>query len=202
MSKIIVIHNHKGGVGKTTSTMCLATTLAGMTRSVAVWDADPQGSATEWAEYAAEAGDPLPFDVEIVNQVSLKRAPRNGTADYIIIDTPPGDPKIADMAVRLADFVILPTSPSVIDLTRMLETADQIPSRVPRAALITRANKQTIAYKAATEFLHGHPEVPVFSHAIGDRQAIQNSYGTRPEIFYDYSAVTDELVEVLEAPNE
>lgn len=116
MPKILVIHNHKGGVGKTTTTICLATALAGMGRNILVWDADPQGSATEWAEITAEAGDPLPFEVEIVNQFSLKRTPQNGIADYVIIDTPPGDPKIADMAVRLADFVVLPTSPSVIDL--------------------------------------------------------------------------------------
>lgn len=197
MTKIIAFVNTKGGTGKTTSTICLSTALAGM-RNVVVWDADPQGSATDWAEQAAEAGDPLPFEVEVVNEALLKRARRNTDADYAIIDTPPGHPRIIDQAIEMADFVILPSSPAVIDLTRMLTTAASIPAEIPRAALLTRANKQTVAYKTAVEFLFDSSEVPVFSHAIGDRQAIQNSFGSRPEIFYDYSAITDELLEVME----
>lgn len=197
MTKIIAFVNSKGGTGKTTSTICLGTALAGM-RNVVVWDADPQGSATDWAEQAAEAGAPLPFDVEIVNEAIMKRLARRNTADYALIDTPPGNPRIIDEAIKMADFVILPSSPAVIDLSRMLVTADSIPEHTPYAALLTRANKQTIAYKTAVEFLQDHSEIPVFSHAIGDRQAIQNSFGSRPEVFYDYSAVTDELVEVME----
>ena len=46
MTKTIAIVNSKGGTAKTTSTICIATALAGM-REVVVWDADPQGSATE-----------------------------------------------------------------------------------------------------------------------------------------------------------
>lgn len=197
MTKIIAFVNTKGGTGKTTSTICLSTALAGL-RDVVVWDADPQGSATDWAEQAAEAGDPLPFAVEVVNEALLKRARRNTDVDYAIIDTPPGHPRIIDQAIAMADFVILPSSPAVIDLSRMLTTAASIPAEIPRAALLTRANKQTVAYKTAVEFLFESSEVPVFSHAIGDRQAIQNSFGSRPEIFYDYSAVTDELLEVME----
>ena len=86
MTKIIAFVNTKGGTGKTTSTICLSTALAGL-RDVVVWDADPQGSATDWAEQAAESGDPLPFAVEVVNEALLKRARRNTDVDYAIIDT-------------------------------------------------------------------------------------------------------------------
>lgn len=197
MTKIVAFLNAKGGTGKTTSTICIATALAGM-REVVVWDADPQGSATDWAEQAADADQPLPFSVEVVNEARLKRGPRNTTADYVLIDTPPGHPKVIDEAIAAADFVILPSSPAVIDLDRMLATAASIPADVPHAALLTRANKQTVAYKTAVTFLRDNSVIPLFSHAIGDRQAIQNSFGSRPDIFYDYSAVTDELLEVME----
>ena len=53
MTKTIAIVNSKGGTAKTTSTICIATALAGM-REVVVWDADPQGSATDWADLADE----------------------------------------------------------------------------------------------------------------------------------------------------
>ena len=102
--RIIAMANMKGGVGKTTSTICTAFALSRLGRKVEVRDIDPQGSATLWASKARAAGDPLPFDVLVANRFTVA-VPPSDPDTWVLVDTPPSQSDLIAAAVRRDDPV-------------------------------------------------------------------------------------------------
>src|SRR5699024_12041910 len=94
-----------------------------------------------------EIGETLPFNDEIVKPARLRHHRKNSSADYIVVDTPPGDPTMIDAAIAVADLVILPTASTAMDLERTIQTAANIPADILRVAIITSTNKQTRSYR-------------------------------------------------------
>lgn len=73
---IISTINLKGGVGKTTTAIALATAAVRDGKDVELYDCDPQSSASLWAMMAEEAGDPLPFPVTPANVATVRMSGR------------------------------------------------------------------------------------------------------------------------------
>lgn len=131
----VALANAKGGVAKTTSCIYLAAVLARRGIEVAVYDADPQSSASLWAAAAEQAGDPLPFDVLPANMATLAHLGGDPAArEWSIIDAPPQGP-LLDKTLAVADFVIVPTSDSPMDLQQAWDTLDRA-RHATRAALL------------------------------------------------------------------
>lgn len=190
MSKIITIANSKGGVGKTTTAIFLATLLSRHGR-VLLKDADAQGSATEWLEDIAE----LPFDYEIANIRSLAKTKQY---DYVIIDTPPQNSEMIYTAIDVADFVIIPAAPSALEVSRVLHTVEETKNKKDYKVLLVQVDTRTNSYHSIMQLL-ANEQVKQFNVSIPKREGIKKAYKSIPEksILLEYEKMVAELMEVL-----
>ena len=179
MSRIIAILNQKGGVGKTTIAIYLATAIARSGQAVLLLDADAQGSALDWA--AARQGEPL-FPVIGLPKASIhKELPTLGESyDTVIIDGPPRVHDVARSAIMASDLVLVPVQPSPDDVWAAKEIIDLMNEaavfrpNTRRAFLVNRRIVNTAIGRDLAEALSEYP-LPVLKSAICQRVAFAES---------------------------
>ena len=123
--KTIAIISQKGGAGKTTLALHLATASVLAGRNTAIIDLDPQASAANWADRRSEE---LP--VVISAHASrlpheMKRVEEMG-GDILIIDTAPHSDSAALEAAKVADLVLVPCRPAILDIEAITNTLDLV----------------------------------------------------------------------------
>lgn len=116
--KVIALLNQKGGAGKTTLATHLAGELVMQGQRVTLLDADPQGSALDWAQRRTQSGQNRLFGVFGLARDSLhQEAPQIALqADFVVIDGPPRVAALARSALLAADLVLIPVQPSAYDI--------------------------------------------------------------------------------------
>lgn len=84
MSKIISIVNQKGGVGKTTTAINLAASLALSGEKILLIDIDPQGNTTSGLGISREAAEKTLYDV-IAGRCGIKESFRETEVEQLIV---------------------------------------------------------------------------------------------------------------------
>jgi chromosome partitioning protein len=144
MSKVVAIANQKGGVGKTTTAVNLAASLAAGERRVLLIDADPQSNSTSGVGCRLEPGEPTIYHA-LIGECSLDAILRRTELEYLWVAPASVDlagaevelPTMEAHALRLRellapvrdrfDFVFIDCPPSLSALTvNALAAADSV----------------------------------------------------------------------------
>lgn len=166
----LALINQKGGVGKTTIAIHLATSYSMQGRNVVMLDLDPQASAMEWGD-ARTSEFPHVQSIQPVRLAKTIEKIRAIGTDVLILDTAPHLEATALDAARAADLVLVPCQPSIMDIRAMTKTVAMLKLvNVPAFAVMNAVqhhSKQVAEEAAAT--ITSHLGLPVAPFMIGNR---------------------------------
>jgi len=156
--KVITVAQQKGGAGKTTLVIQLATAFMAAGKKVATIDIDPQASLTQW--FAMRSSNLRNKNLLLHSPVTgwrmqneVDRLAREN--DIVIIDSPPHTETDAKISIRAADLVLIPVQPSPVDIwatkpTLEIAAKENVPvklvlNRVPKRSKLAKAMHDKLA---------------------------------------------------------
>ena len=198
---VITLANTKGGAGKTTAALLLATEYARQGYKVAILDADPQKWITAWYE----AGDKV-ANLEVISEInatSLQTHVREmkATTDFFIIDLAGARDALLATAIGLSDHVLIPVQGCAMDArgaAQVLELLNQLESqcgiRVSHSVVLTRVSSMvtTRALSAVKTLLEARG-VHVLSTPINERSAYRDVFESGATLYNSDPAKTSNL---------
>lgn len=125
---IVSILNQKGGSGKTTIATNIARALQIGGSKVLLVDADPQGSARDWA--VANEEQPVPVIALdrpqlLKNDIKMISEPY----DWTVVDGAPQLQEMAASCISASDIILIPVQPSPYDIWACSDLVDTIKAR-------------------------------------------------------------------------
>lgn len=180
--RVIALLNQKGGAGKTTIATHLAGELACAGLRVVLIDADPQCSASDWAERRAQTAQQRLYGVVGLARECLHvEVPHIAqAADFVVIDGPPRAAAITRSALLACDLALIPVQPSAYDvwassdMVRLVEEARIYKPGLRAAFVVNRRVVGTVIGREARAALAGQP-LPALAAEICQRIAFADS---------------------------
>ena len=180
--KIVAIISQKGGAGKTTLAVHLASAAAAAGHTTAIIDLDPQATAASWGD-RREADAPEVISGQAARLPARVSAARQSGADFLVLDTAPNADQVVSRAARAADLVLIPCRAAAFDLeaietTLMLAKAAMKPAYVvlnavpPRSGIGKEAG-QGLAARGVQVAPHQLTHRAAFAHGVIDGRTAQ-----------------------------
>ena len=179
---VIAFANPKGGAGKTTSALLLASELAARGARVAIIDADPERWISQWG---ALPGKPATITIlgnisedTIVDQIEAAAA----EAPFVVVDLEGTASLMVANAIGMSDLVIIPTQGASMDAKGAAKTIKLIRNQarlarrdIPHAVLLTRTSAAVAsrALKNVREQLD-KAGIDIFETSIVERAAYRD----------------------------
>ncbi|GLS46949.1 ParA family protein [Methylobacterium brachythecii] len=181
---VIAFANPKGGAGKTTCALLLATELASKGATITIIDADPERWISQWGRLPGK-----PDNVTIVGDVS-----EDGVVDaieaaaeatqFVIVDLEGTASLMVSNAIGMADLVAIPVQGSSMDAKggaktiRLIRNQEKLARRrIAHAVVLTRTSAAVTsrALRNVAEQLEAGG-IDVFSTAIVERAAYRDLF--------------------------
>ena len=206
--KIITLLAQKGGTGKSTLSIHLAVLAVARNLKVVIADIDPQQSATFWNERRSDnVPGVMPMTADILEQKITELA-RQGV-DLLVIDTAPHSREDSIIAAKMADFILIPTRPAILDLQAIGSSVEIVKNINGKAAFILNAcpypgkNGERAIVSEARDALAGYG-LPVAPAALSNRAALSHSLidGKAVTEFESKGKAADEIRELMNWINQ
>jgi chromosome partitioning protein len=180
-AKLLLLSSAKGGSTKTTTARNLAVAAAHVGLRVATIDLDLQATLTNWWQKRPDAAPKIEHYQMPIEEVeaALSDAMNGPDVDLFIVDTPPGvenHPSAMRALIRLADFVLMPTTQGGPDLDSVIEWWSQTVKREgrPSAFLLSRTKRSAKSYQEARQRLIKHG--PLCPFDCRDLEEVQRTH--------------------------
>lgn len=177
----VVFASPKGGAGKSTSAVLLATELAAGGAGVAIIDADPNKPVSRWSKLPGR-----PASLAVIDDVSERTIVRTieeqaARAAFVIVDLEGTASRMIPYAMSRADLVIIPTRGSVLDAVEAVAAIREVKQQeeafrisIPAVVLFTctsAAIRPRTLSSIEAEFAANN--VPVLKTRLHDRDAFR-----------------------------
>lgn len=136
--KTLAIISQKGGAGKTTLALNLAAAAERTGLTTAVIDLDPQASAKGWHDQRQKDA-PVVISAQASRLSEVLETARAHGAGLVVIDTAPHSESASLAAARVADLVLIPCRPGILDIRAIATSADIIALAKKDAVVVLNA---------------------------------------------------------------